>query len=128
MLSYMIALGFTILVVIGPLLWRGRRDRRADEALRLQAALQRKADQRLGGETFLVVTVRPRHAGGRGRVVLSAPAGWQWLIQEAWNDVRRAMPEGYELVVSGGGGREDTAPRPWSTAPAGEAAPAGRAG
>jgi len=98
--------------VIAPLLLRNRRDRREAEALQLQAHLQSVANRRLGGETFLVVTVHPGLAGARGRVVLSAPPRWQWLIQDVWNAVRYAMPEEYELVVSGAGGSEPRARSP----------------
>ena len=101
MLSDVLVLVGATGLVIGPLLWMERRDRREEQALRLQAMLQAKADQRLGGETFLVVTVEPALTGARGRVVLSAPARWGWLVQEAWNDLRRATPAGYDLVVAG---------------------------
>jgi hypothetical protein len=101
MLGDVFVLVLISLLVIGPLLLMERRDRRAEQALRLQARLQSKADQRLGGETFLVVSVEPALTGARGRVVLSAPARWGWLVQEAWNDIRRATPPGYDLVVAG---------------------------
>jgi hypothetical protein len=101
MLGDVFVLVLISMLVIGPLLFMERRDRRAEQALKLQAWLQSKADQRLGGETFLVVSVEPALSGARGRVVLSAPARWGWLVQEAWNDIRRAVPPGYDLVVAG---------------------------
>lgn len=88
-------------LALAPLVWRARRDRREDAALRVQADLQFKANQRLGGESFLVVTVEPPLTGGTARVRLSAPERWQWLIGEVWNDVAAALPPGHELVVSG---------------------------
>ena len=88
-------------LAVAPLLWRARHERRADAALRVQAALQFKANQRLGGESFLVVTVEPPVLGGSARVRLTAPDRWQWLIAEVWNDVAGALPANHELVVPG---------------------------
>ena len=81
-----------------PLVWRARQDKLEEAALRVQAVLQLKADQRLGGESFRVVSVEPAPLGGRVR--FSAPDRWQWLVGEVWNDVAAAMPPGYELVVT----------------------------
>lgn len=107
MLGDAIALVAVGLVMVGPIVWQVFRDRRDDKALQLQAQLQWKANQRLGGETFLVVTVQQPLAGKGGRVVLTVPAGWHWLVQEAWNEIRRATPPGYDIVVSGVTGRDD---------------------
>ena len=127
MLGDAIAVTLISSLVLGPLLWRTRHDRRAEEALRLQAMLQSKANQRLGGETFLVVAVKPALVGVKGRVVLTAPERWQWLVQEVWNEIRRATPANYELVVSGAAEREQPAPGVRVTA-ASQATPIGRAG
>lgn len=108
MLTELIAFALISSLVVIPLLWRVRQDRRTETALKLQARLQSRANQRLGGETFLVVTVDPGMTG-RGRVVLSAPARWQSLVDEVWTDMRAATPAGYELVVPG---EELPAPRP----------------
>jgi hypothetical protein len=101
MLGDLVALLAICGLALAPLVWRAQRDRQMDAALRVQAALQLKANQRLGGESFLVVTVEPPLTGGTARVRLSAPERWQWLIAEVWNDVASALPPGYELVVSG---------------------------
>ena len=122
MLGDMIALGLISLLVIGPLVWRNLRDRREADALRLQARLQSVANRRLGGETFLVVTVQPGLAGRGGRVVLTAPPRWQWLVQDVWSEVRRAMPADHELVVSGGGDPDAREPRPLAMPSAARAA------
>src|SRR5262245_6698198 len=74
MLGEIIALVGIASLVVGPLVWRNAVDRRQDEALRLQAELQSRANHRLGGESLLAVTVHPPTAGQRGRVVLSTPA------------------------------------------------------
>jgi hypothetical protein len=87
-------------LAVAPIVWRVRQDKRRDAALRVQAGLQFKANQRLGGESFLVVSVEPAPIGGKGRVRLSTPDRWQWLVGEVWNDVAAAMPPGYELVVT----------------------------
>jgi hypothetical protein len=99
MLNDLIVLILISSLVVVPLLWRDRQDRRTEAALKLQARLQSRANQRLGGETFLVVTVEPAIAAGRGRVVLSAPARWSWLVDEVWAEMRDAIPAGYDLVV-----------------------------
>jgi hypothetical protein len=99
MLGSLIALALIASVVVLPLVWSIRVDRRREEALKLQARLQRTADQRLGGESYLVVTVEPALAGQRGRVLLSAPESWRGLVDEVWKDVHAATPAGYDLVV-----------------------------
>jgi hypothetical protein len=100
MLGDLIALLFIGSLALAPIVWRARRDKRQDAALRVQAGLQFKANQRLGGESFLVVSVEPAPMGGKGRVRLSTPDRWQWLVGEVWNDVATAMPPGYELVLT----------------------------
>lgn len=100
MLGDLIALLSIGSLAVTPLLWRVRHDKREEAALRVQAGLQFKANQRLGGESFLVVSVEPARFGGKGRVSLSTPDRWQWLVGEVWNDVAAAMPAGYELVVT----------------------------
>lgn len=37
-----------------------------------------------------------------GRVLLSVPGGWEWLIEAAWNTIITNVPSGYELVVRPG--------------------------
>ena len=100
MLGDVVALLFIGTLALAPIVWRARRDKREDTALRVQAGLQFKANQRLGGESFLVVSVEPAPIGGKGRVRLSTPDRWQWLVGEVWNDVAAAMPPGYELVMT----------------------------
>lgn len=100
MLGDLIALVSIGSLAMAPLIWRARRDKREEAALRVQAGLQFKANQRLGGESFLVVHVEPPGLGSKGRVSLSTPDRWQWLVGEVWNDVAAALPAGYELVVT----------------------------
>jgi hypothetical protein len=112
MLSSLIALALIACMVVVPLGWSVRVERRKEEALKLQARLQRTADQRLGGESYLVVTVEPALAGQRGRVLLSAPERWRGLIDEVWKDVHAAAPAGYDLVVPADPGHRGRAPQP----------------
>jgi hypothetical protein len=86
-------------VVIVPFAWRMLVDRRREEALALQARLQRTANQRLGGESYLVVAVQPAIFGRGGRVLLAAPERWCSLVDQVWKDVRAATPPDYDLVV-----------------------------
>ena len=120
MLGEIVALVLVASLVVVPLVWRNRLDRRQDEALRLQAWLQAKANHRLGGESLLVVTVHPPAAGQRGRVVLSTPARWQWLVGQVWSEVLDGTPSGYDLVVPGQPDRRVTVGAP--AAARGEAA------
>lgn len=100
MLGDLIALLSVGSLALAPLVWRLRHDQRHDVAVRVQAGLQFKANQRLGGESFLVVHVEPHPLSGKGRVTLSTPDCWQWLVGEVWSDVVEAIPAGYELVVT----------------------------
>ena len=101
MLGEIVALVLVASLVVVPLVWRNLVDRRQDEALRLQAWLQSRANHRLGGESLLSVTVHPPTAGQRGRVVLSTPARWQWLVAQVWSEILAGTPSGYDLVVPG---------------------------
>jgi hypothetical protein len=120
MLGEIIALVGIVSLVVGPLLWRNAVDRRQEEALRLQAWLQHKANHRLGGESLLVVSVYPPSAGQPGRVVLSTPARWTWLVRQVWSEMLDNTPSGYELVVPG-------APEPRPAARPAAASTAGKA-
>jgi hypothetical protein len=86
-------------LVLGPLLWRVRQDRRAGHAQAIQADTRAALFRALGGESLVAVAVEPPSVWHRGRVVLSAPADWTWLLQPAWAAVAAHVPAGYELVV-----------------------------
>ena len=119
MLGEIIALVGIVSLVVGPLMWRNAVDRRQEEALRLQAWLQHKANHRLGGESLLVVSVHPPAAGQPGRVVLSTPARWTWLVGQVWSEMLDNTPSGYELVVPGAPDRRPAA-RPAAASTAGK--------
>jgi hypothetical protein len=59
MLGDLIALFSIGSLAMAPLVWRARQDKREAAALKVQAGLQFKANQRLGGESFLVVLWSP---------------------------------------------------------------------
>ena len=101
MLGEILALVLIASLVVVPLVWRNLVDRRQDEALQLQAWLQARANHRLGGESLLSVTVHPPTLGERGRVVLTTPARWQWLVGHVWSEMLEGTPSGYDLVVPG---------------------------
>jgi hypothetical protein len=96
--------GFIFLVLLvglasGPLIWRLRQDRREARAETIQADANRALFDALGGESFVAVQVQAPSFWGPGRVVLSTPSDWQWLLVPAWSAVVARVPADYELVV-----------------------------
>jgi len=95
---------FATLLVISlfaaPLGWLVWADRRRAEADTLTAEIRWAVNHRLGGESFLAVSVAPRGLFHFGRVVLSVPTGYTWLIERVTGDVARLIPPGYELVLA----------------------------
>ena len=89
-------------LVLGPLLWRMRTDARRTRADVIAADIRSALRHRFRGETYLTVHVTPRSIGRPGRVTLSAPAGYEWLIEQAWRDVMSRIPAGHELVLKAG--------------------------
>src|SRR5438445_788617 len=53
----------------------------------------------VGGEAFQRVQVEPASSFHPGRVVLSTPMGYEWLVHEAWNPVIEHAPKEYEVVL-----------------------------
>ena len=96
------ALVFLSALVVAPLAWREWRDRRAARGLVVRADVQAVVNRRLHGESFVSVQVAPATRWRAGRVALSAPAGWEWLVDQVWMPVLKGMPENYELVVKPG--------------------------
>jgi hypothetical protein len=94
-----------------PLLWQLRSDARLARADVIAADIRAALSHRFHGETYLSVHVTPRSFRHAGRVVISAPAGYEWLIQEAWQDTMSRTPAGYELVLQAGDGTATNAPR-----------------
>jgi hypothetical protein len=86
---------------LGPLVARVLIDRRAERAAVIAADLRAVARRRLGGESMLSIDVRPGAVWAPGRVVLSAPRGYEWLIEAVWPLAASRVPDGCELVVRG---------------------------
>ena len=92
-----------VLIGVGPvvaaLLWSGRRDRLRHRANRVRADINAAANRVLGGESVLSVRVEPRVPWRTGRVHLSAPGGYEFLIASVSGAVIARLPDHYELVV-----------------------------
>jgi hypothetical protein len=86
-------------LILAPLLWRRRQDRRAEAAQAIGATMRSALVRALGGESLVAVDVEPPSLRHPGRVVLSAPADWTWLLEPAWARLAEHVPGGYELVV-----------------------------
>jgi hypothetical protein len=91
-----------LVLVVGPLLWRVQRDRRAARALEIRAYVQSLVDRKLGGESFVSVHVTPRGMWSPGQVVVAVPGGWEDLLEPVWPVLLARVPRGYELVVRRG--------------------------
>jgi hypothetical protein len=100
----LIALG---LVVVGPLLWRVRQDRRADRAQDVAARVRAVLFGAFGGDSLVAVEVEAPSLWRAGRVVLRAPSSYQWMLESHWSRVLGVVPADYELVI-----RPVVAPRP----------------
>jgi hypothetical protein len=99
MLSEIIALVFVVGLSVGPLLWRLGQDRRTERALAIRAQVHAALVQALGGESVVTVSAELPRPWRAGRVVLSAPFDWQYLLEPAWHGIMDHVPDGYELVV-----------------------------
>ncbi len=99
-------------LVVAPLAWSLWRDRREARALAIRAGIQWIVDRHLSGESLVAVTVTPPTMWRPGRVLLSAPADWEWLLDDLWSPVVRAVPARYELVVPGRERGANTVPTP----------------
>jgi hypothetical protein len=99
MLPGIFALVFFVALVVGPLAWRVWYDRRVERALTIRAHMHAAVVRALGGESFVSINVRPPAVWRRGRVELSAPSDWRFLLEPAWSAVMSRVPDDYELVV-----------------------------
>jgi hypothetical protein len=86
-------------LLLGPLLWRLREDRRTERAQVVRAETNAALFRALGGESLVAVDVEAPSLWRPGRVLLSAPADWTWLLEPAWAGVAAHVPAGYELVI-----------------------------
>ena len=99
MLAQFLAIAIVGGLILAPLLWRQRHDRRTEYAQTLRALTRSALFRALGGESLVAVDVEPPSLWRPGRVVLSAPADWTGLLEPAWGSVAEHVPAGYELVV-----------------------------
>src|SRR5207247_10304710 len=79
------------------LVWLKRRERAEDRALTVRAEIQSAVNRALEGESLLAVQVEPPSSFHCGRVVLSTPTGYEWLVHEAGNPVIEHAPQDYEV-------------------------------
>jgi hypothetical protein len=99
MIQVLIAPALVVGLVFGLLAWRVVRDRAQERALTVRAEVQSAVNRALDGESLLAVQVEPASAFHPGRVVLSTPSGYEWLVHEAWNPVISHAPKDYEVVL-----------------------------
>jgi hypothetical protein len=90
------------LVILGPILWRNRQDARAEQALGVRARVHAALRQRFKGEPLMSIEVVAPARWRAGRVILSTPSGWEWLVEAAWDALMAEVPSSYELVVRPG--------------------------
>ena len=102
MLSVVVAILLVGALALTPVMWRVWRDRREERALEIRAAVEAAVRRALDGESLVAVHVEAPGALLGGRVILSVPGGWDWLIREAWTSVIEHVPHNYELVVRAG--------------------------
>jgi hypothetical protein len=89
-------------LILVPLGLSAARDRRLARADRIGAEVRAAVNRRLRGESLLSVRVTPVGLRRPGRVVLSAPGGYEDLVEAAWPSVVKRVPRDYELVLDFG--------------------------
>ena len=96
-----VLVGLIVVAMVAlPLVLAVRSDRRRDAADQVAASARTAVRQRLGGEAYVTVEVTAPDFTHHGRVVLSAPQGYDWMVERAWPAVASRVPAGYDLVVS----------------------------
>ena len=98
MISAIVGGAFVGALVLAPLAWRLWQDRRTERALAVRALIHATVVRALGGESFVAVNVRPA-LWGPGRIELSAPSDWRFLLEPAWSAVMEQAPAEWELIV-----------------------------
>jgi hypothetical protein len=92
----LVALG---VLVVGPLLWRVRQDRRADRAQDVAARVRSVLFRAFGGDSLVAVEADAPSFWRVGRVVLRAPVSYQRMLESSWDGVMAVIPADYELVI-----------------------------
>jgi len=93
-----VAMLLTGALFLGPIFWRIWLDRQGAKADAIGADIRAAVNHQLQGESLLAVRVTPRSLWRPGRIVLSVPSGYEWLVEAAWPAVTRGAPPGYEVV------------------------------
>ena len=88
--------------IVAALVWCDLNDRFRHRANRVAAEMRATANRVLGGESMLAVHVQPAMAWRPGRVHLSTPGGYEFLIASVSGAVINRLPHNYELVVHRG--------------------------
>jgi hypothetical protein len=99
MVSAIVGAAFVGALVVAPLAWRVWQDRRTERALTVRAAAHAALVRALGGESFVAITVRPAMLWRPGRIELTAPSDWRFLLEPAWSAVMGQLPGNWELIV-----------------------------
>jgi hypothetical protein len=111
MLSLIVPVLLLVMLALGPILWRVWLDHREEQALEVRAAVDAAVRRALNGESLVAVHVEAPRPLRSGRVILSVPGGWDWLIRDAWTRVVAHVPHDYDLVVRTGERPAVPAPR-----------------
>jgi len=85
--------------IVAALVWSNIQDRLRNRANGVRADISATANRVLGGESVLAVRVDPAVAWWPGRVHLSAPDGYEFLVASVSGAVISRLPLNYELVV-----------------------------
>lgn len=92
-----------VLIGLGPIVaalaWTRLQDRLRNRANRVRAEVSATANRVLGGESVVAVQVEPAIGWRPGRVHLSTPGGYEFLIASVSSAVISRLPRNYELVV-----------------------------
>jgi len=99
MIEALIAPMVLLALIVVPLAWLKHREHAADRALSVRAEIQSAVDHALDGESLLAVNVEPASTFHPGRVVLSTPTGYEWLVHEAWSPVIEHTPKEYDVIL-----------------------------
>ena len=99
-------------LAFAPLAWRAWNDRRRARALLVRADVHRAVIRALDGESYVSVNVEPPALWHAGRVILSAPSGWECLLEAAAGEALARTPPTWELVVKPALPAQPTAARP----------------
>ena len=90
------------LLIVAPLLWRNWMDGRESRALAVHARIHAALRKRFKGEPLVSIRVEAPLPWRPGRVLLSTPANWDWVVEAAWRSLMRVIPADYDVVVRPG--------------------------